>query len=439
MTEQYKIVVIGAGFAGSILARQLLKYTDSDISIYDKCESIESSLTGTGLNLNPNALKSLKHIDPELEAELRSAGLPRSSMKAETIDGQEIFHETIYDGSKDSLADNTGLRIRWADAYSKVRDGLPIHYAHEVVHYQVDETKDRGSITVTLRNTDTGEELVIKDVDCLVGADGRYSRIRSQDHTPETTYNSVSNFRLLIPDTSGDLFEDMELIYNTNPDLEKIKALNLSEDFNHAAHSIPRIGIMKMPKVANREQMLYIFGNFGLDLEIPEEAKTAEGLDLLYRPVSDQLSPKGRYILDVLNQHAQDLHWARMQKTEQKFTIDKQPVLLLGDAAHAIVPTLGQGATLAIEDACVASGIMIEAIKSKSFNAETLEQIAEQRIERRQFVSDVSDEASTHLMIQNRPVQQIIEEEQAAWKDKNSAFRERMRAVWSHSPVVKLG
>jgi salicylate hydroxylase len=44
------------------------------------------------------------------------------------------------------------------------------------------------------------------------------------------------------------------------------------------------------------------------------------------------------------------LHWSRAQESDTRFTDGSGRVLFVGDAAHAMAPTLGQGATMAIED-----------------------------------------------------------------------------------------
>jgi salicylate hydroxylase len=83
-------------------------------------------------------------------------------------------------------------------------------------------------------------------------------------------------------------------------------------------------------------------------------------------------------------------------------------VLLLGDAAHAIVPTLGQGATFAIEDSCVAAEAIIRAMKDGTLGKAAVEEIQNKRLQRCMEVSDVSIEASQHLMTQSRPREEIV-------------------------------
>lgn len=64
-------------------------------------------------------------------------------------------------------------------------------------------------------------------------------------------------------------------------------------------------------------------------------------------------------------------------------------VLLLGDAAHAMVPTLGQGATQAIEDALIAAHIL-----ARDTTPAAIAAIRDPRVA---FVRDFSERASDTL------------------------------------------
>lgn len=431
--KKYKIAIIGAGFAGAILARQLYKYTNAEIHIFDKCKNIGDSDTGTGLNLNPNAMSTLASLDLELEQSMRAHGLPRSRMRAETMSGGIIYDELIANGSKEGLALNPGLRIRWKDAYSVIRGGLPIHYRHEIVSYTIDK---KGLLSLTVKDTASGCEKSIDEIDLLIGADGRYSKVRDNISKPSTHFIGVSNFRLLIPDTSGDIFDDMELIYNDS--LSTTQTDQNDDSLQMTFSSFPRVGIMKMPKINGVDQMLYLFGNFAIGEEIPDYFKTKQGLLSLYTPENGKLSNKGAYILETLKHYVSQLHWARMQHTPPLFSNKYGNILLLGDAAHAIVPTLGQGATLAIEDACVAAEILSGAIQNGSLTHKTISQIERERLDRRLYVSEVSLEASEHLMPQSNriPPAQFVLSEKRAWQNESYGFRRKMRKVWRGNPII---
>ena len=83
---------------------------------------------------------------------------------------------------------------------------------------------------------------------------------------------------------------------------------------------------------------------------------------------------------------------------------DKPGILLTGDAAHPMVPTLGQGATQACEDACVA----LDEIKAALDRGEALSTIPA-RVEARQadrarFVVDLSRRATDTMLAGADPV-----------------------------------
>ena len=92
-----RVVIAGAGFSGAILARQLMRKGGIEVVCYEKMaqKSVRKHwtqpVTGAGLNINPNALATLKQVDPELEKALRGIGLPRESVRASTVTGRKAF------------------------------------------------------------------------------------------------------------------------------------------------------------------------------------------------------------------------------------------------------------------------------------------------------------------------------------------------------------
>ena len=80
-------------------------------------------------------------------------------------------------------------------------------------------------------------------------------------------------------------------------------------------------------------------------------------------------------------------------------------VLYLGDAAHGMVPTLGQGANQAIEDACIAADHIATAFAAGSRSPrEWLTAIALERSTRVRFVMDFSLDASDTMLDGADPV-----------------------------------
>ncbi len=70
-------------------------------------------------------------------------------------------------------------------------------------------------------------------------------------------------------------------------------------------------------------------------------------------------------MIDQICANVADTHWARMQEHDALYRAADCNVLYLGDAAHGMVPTLGQGATQAIEDAAVAATLIAQRYRAR--------------------------------------------------------------------------
>ena len=79
-------------------------------------------------------------------------------------------------------------------------------------------------------------------------------------------------------------------------------------------------------------------------------------------------------------------------------------VLALGDAAHPMVPTLGQGATQAVEDACVAGFAIRQALDAGRPLASVPAEVGRLRRERVRFCMDLSRAASDTMLAGGDPV-----------------------------------
>src|SRR5262249_50509066 len=130
------------------------------------------------------------------------------------------------------------------------------------------------------------------------------------------------------------------------------------------------------------------------DEPIPEALKQPAAIRALYVPPNGNLSSQARWMLDTLCARAADLHWAPMQWHCVHYADPDWNVLYLGDAAHGMVPTLGQGATQAIEDATIAGDIIAQEWASGRRNPrQWLRRITHARADRVHFAMQFSLEA----------------------------------------------
>jgi 2-polyprenyl-6-methoxyphenol hydroxylase-like FAD-dependent oxidoreductase len=468
-----RVAVAGGGFSGAILARILNSEPGVEVVVFE--QSAKSSVrkhwtqpvTGAGLNLNPNALATLSQIDPELVERLKGIGLPRNTVCASTVSGRHLYDQDMV-GEK--LAACKGLRVRWDDANTLIREaaGESIRWETIVVDHQVEES---GKVTVTTEHND-GTRTVHNDFDLFVAGEGRYSPTRARvTGKPETTFGDVCNFRILVPNCQPDgtpwpselgtgLFDDLQLVYNDTPsecNLSADSPLRQDEDFmNTVMRSTPRVGIMRIPASKFREDVgesLYLFGNFAIPDkgQIPEASKTKEAMHCLFTPASgdESMTAEAKFIRQTLTDNAEQLHWARFQDIEPVYGDSTGHVLMLGDACHAFCPSLGQGATTSIEDACVAADELLGAVrKARSAGAGSagssmpavVEKIGQRQTDRMRMIRDASTEAGDHVRFLEGDSDGVncLAEDVGAWVDDahSSGWRDTIRRVWLEHPQI---
>ena len=111
-------------------------------------------------------------------------------------------------------------------------------------------------------------------------------------------------------------------------------------------------------------------------------------------------------MIDQVCANVADTHWARMQEHDALYHAADCNVLYLGDAAHGMVPTLGQGATQAIEDASVAATLIAQRHARGQLDVISwLKDIAALREQRMRFVMELSLAATDTMLEGADPVE----------------------------------
>jgi salicylate hydroxylase len=209
----------------------------------------------------------------------------------------------------------------------------------------------------------------------VVACDGRYSVLREQlAGKPPVTHLGVAMSRALVPDTSNGAITDYEQWFNGPNRL--------------LAYRVP-------------EDKVYISATFPLEAgqPIPEPMKRAENLRSLYTPSDGRLYPATQFLIDALCANTDECHWARVQEAPTLFRDPRGHALFLGDAAHPMAPTLGQGATSAIEDAVAAVDEIRRALDAGNASAPAITAaISARRTERVDFIKRFSWDASDTML-----------------------------------------
>jgi salicylate hydroxylase len=190
----------------------------------------------------------------------------------------------------------------------------------------------------------------------------------------------VAILRTLVDDTSNGLVDDYEQWFN-GP--HRLLAFRVPPHHIYIAATFP---------VAPGEA-------------IRDEWKTEAVMRATYQPKHGSTSAQVQWLLDAMCGTLGDAHWARMQESDVLFAEARHDVLYLGDSAHGMAPTLGQGATQAIEDASCAALLLEAAVRAGKLSPrDWLGQVAAAREARIRFTMQLSIDATDTMLAGADPV-----------------------------------
>lgn len=313
-------IIIGGGVAGPAAAAALQRVGITG-TVYETHTGPAEGL-GAFLSLAPNGLAALGTIGM-LDPVRRVASFPTTSIEFVNRSGKRLG--LLADGSQDGPPELRTMTVKRgalqrALAEAAQAQGLEIHYAKQFVGY----TSDEDSVTAEFADGTTATG------DVLVGCDGIHSPVRRamdpQAPGPHYTgllgiggYVTEVDVAATAPDTMRMVFGTRAFFgYQTGPSGEVYWFANL--------------GSNPLSREQIRARTDHWWKQFALKLFRDD---LADITTILERAAPASFRPLSSYDLPSLPQ------WS-----------DRRAVLL-GDAAHAVTHSSGQGASLAIEDALV--------------------------------------------------------------------------------------
>jgi salicylate hydroxylase len=389
-----RVVIVGAGVAGCVMARQLSRLNGMDVLCLERVARDDHSEAGTGLNVGPNAVKALRIVDSELTDMITRESYVWRNWRISLTDGTVLFDLPLAE-----VADGPGWRIRWSELYRVLREAArnTVQYGCEIVEVGRDATSP-GKTAIAWKQD--GRLHRLEGIDLLIAGDGRYSQVRRAiSGEPRVKHVGVAIFRVLVPDTSNGLIDDYEQWFNG---ANRLLSFRVPPDHIYIAGTLP------IPP----------------ETEITAVMKSASTLRAAYTPFASAPSAQARWMIDTICENIADTHWARMQEHELCYQAADCAVLYLGDAAHGMVPTLGQGATQAIEDAVNAAEVISGRYREGLGNVGAwLAEIENLRKGRMRFVMEFSLDATDTMLDGADPV--------AGTSRKNDpAFRNRLKELY---------
>ncbi|KAJ7145093.1 FAD/NAD(P)-binding domain-containing protein [Mycena crocata] len=334
-SQTLNVSIVGAGIAG-LTSAVALRRNGHRVQVFEASE-IKTEI-GAALGVQTNALRVLDHL-----------GVSRPNLKGVAFDASISFGSGGGEGKIDRWLvpyanENPGLMCHRSDLHDELKrlavgddgEGPPatLRLGTKVVKCDAEE----GTITLH-----TGEVI---QADILLGADGINSVVRTDilGSAQKATASGWSCFRAV--------FE--------TPHIREIAGLEwLTAGVSGVRTIVPKDGPFRMLLMYPcRNETLVNFVGFYTDS--PGEGEgwtpTASREEILAK--FKDFDPKFLAVLD-LPLHSPVLKW-QLRALPLLSTWIRGRAALLGDAAHATLPLLGQGADIAMEEA-VALGCLLPA------------------------------------------------------------------------------
>ncbi|MGW4720818.1 FAD-dependent monooxygenase [Nocardia sp. NPDC004260] len=311
MGRPRRILIVGGGIAGLTFA-VALKHYGARADVVDLAP--EWRPVGSGIAIGFNGILALNSIG--LGGAIQERGVPLNSVNLLDSDGNRM------NGFQFSSVIN---------AYGISTIGIHRGILHDVLASSLEESPRLGVTVTDLREHTKGVVAEFSDgtnaeYDLVVGADGRNSEVRKLIFGEvEQHYVGYCAIRVVIPRPPG--FDGMCELWGRGR----------------------RMGILPIS-----EDLLYSYSTFLSARGIVRDP--SQNMNLLRELFEDFKGP-ARHIVDSDPDEA-SIHYGDIEQVILPQWATKR-VVLIGDAAHAMCPDLGQGGSMAIEDAMTLARLLV--------------------------------------------------------------------------------
>ncbi|WP_179403933.1 FAD-dependent monooxygenase [Burkholderia guangdongensis] len=311
MTDKLKIAIVGGGIAGLVTAAAL-RDSGHEIGIYEQADQFRE--IGAGVTLHPNATRLLDKLG--LGDALREIGSPTAGVRLMSTTGETI--DTGEPHGDVPLSDaGRGYNVHRAEFLDILSRALSPN-SFRLSHRCADLIEDENGITLTFENGASAT------CDLVIGADGIRSVVRQRLglDTPATS-EGVMAYRGMVPVEKLSWAKGAEGLY-----------LWMGAGRSFLCYPV------------SAGTMINIVAFVPTDRDSAESWSALGDLAALAAEYRGWDSRVGETIAALNETYVWGIydrpplsHWTRGHVT------------LMGDAAHPMVPHLGQGAGQAIEDA----------------------------------------------------------------------------------------
>ena len=341
----FRTVVVGGGIAGLSLARELTR-RGLAVTVLERAPKLAT--VGAGIIMNPNAMAVLEQNG--LAACVRAQSCPYLARDTHDHRGRRLAtrdYRPLYAAGR--LAE--GALVHRGHLHQCLHDGLPAG----VVHYGAQaRTLEAGPDAVRVE-VDAGDAVT---GDVLVGADGIRSQVRARFFgRNEPVYLGYRSHRFIVENRDG---------------------------LAHFTEFVGRGQSIGLVPIGGGQ--LYVWTTFG-----SPRASRAWGLESpdAFRRHFEQFTDARASRAFGQVESVESVICTEIEEVNQDPWVAGR-VVLLGDAAHAITPGLGQGAGMAMESAAVLAEELALADRGAKGLAAALADYAARRRERVQVIGALS-------------------------------------------------
>lgn len=416
-TNKDKILIIGAGLCGTLLALRMAQ-RGYKVELREKRSDMRNAefIGGRSINLalSDRGLKALRIVG--MEDQILEECIPMNGRMIHGVDGAlRLSNYSGRTGEYINSVSRGGLNVALLEKADEF-DNLTVVFNSSCLNVELETG------TANFKNADGTTETITADV--VIGTDGAGSAVRKSlmSRTTDLLFNYSQDFL-----RTG--YKELEIPADENGGFRIEK---------NALHIWPR-GHYMMIALPNLD------GSFTVTMFHPFEGEA--GFNTLNTPEKVQAFFE-KYYPDSL-EHLPNLVETYFENPVGTLgTIKCYPwqafgkVLIMGDAAHAVVPFYGQGMNASFEDVRVFDEI-VEAHEGNW--ATILEKFQEERVDNGNAIGDLAkqneyemrEKVSDPIFIKKRGLEMRLEQEYPAYYSKYSlvTFNENI----SYSEAMRLG
>jgi len=313
MTRKANVAIVGGGIGG-LAAALALRQRGFEVTVYE--QSPELGEIGAGVGLAPNAVKAIRSL--ELEKELLAIGWTAEYQVMQNgLDGRTMSRQPVAASATKFGAPHLSVhRAELLDIFVRALPEACIRTAARCVSV----TADRNGAVARFADGATVES------DIVVGADGIHSAVRTSLFGPEAPrFTGCVCYRALVPAA------------DVPPGISMKDAVLWMGPHGHIVHYPVKRGEV-LNVVAHYDSDAWTEESWTRRCDVSELLTTYAG----WHPA----------LLDLIRTNKSWFKWALYDREPlAQWSVGR--ATLLGDSAHAMLPYLGQGAAMAIEDGCV--------------------------------------------------------------------------------------